>query len=100
MLLLLQALEYLHRRGIVHRDLKPENILLELDNTQEHIVTLKLIDFGLSIVLEPNTLAFEPCGTPAYVAPEVLKKQGYNQQADMWSLGVLAFFLYCVRSDD
>eukprot|EP01022_Parablepharisma_sp_SALTPOND_P004493 TRINITY_DN1203_c0_g1_i10.p1 TRINITY_DN1203_c0_g1~~TRINITY_DN1203_c0_g1_i10.p1 ORF type:complete len:446 (+),score=48.92 TRINITY_DN1203_c0_g1_i10:1202-2539(+) len=93
MLLVLQGLEYLHQRGIVHRDLKPENILLELDETKQHIVTLKLADFGLSLVLEPGNKVFAPCGTPVYVAPEIIRREGCDHQADLWNLGVTAFLL-------
>ena len=78
----------------MHRDLKPENILAELDNEGEHIITVKLADFGLALVIEPGNTIFDACGTPAYVAPEVLKKQGYTDQIDMWGLGVITFLLY------
>ncbi len=78
----------------MHRDIKPENILIELDNEEEHIVTVKLVDFGLALVLEPGHTVNDACGTPAYVAPEVLKKHGYTHQVDLWSLGVISFLLY------
>jgi serine/threonine protein kinase len=57
----------------VHRDLKPENILIETDNNNK-IIQIKLTDFGLSKIIIPNELMFDACGTPAYVAPEVLHK--------------------------
>lgn len=76
---MLEALEYLHMCGIVHRDLKPENIMVELDDSGDttEVHQVKLADFGLSKIIVPGEIMFESCGTPAYVAPEVLRKQGY-----------------------
>jgi serine/threonine protein kinase len=65
----------LHQCGITHRDLKPENILIE-SKTQDDFV-IKITDFGLSKLANSSDLLFECCGTPAYVAPEVLIKKGY-----------------------
>lgn len=62
----------MHSSGIVHRDLKPENILVEFMENTSIINTVKVADFGLSKFCTPNQLMFESCGTPAYVAPEVL----------------------------
>lgn len=79
----LLALEYLHSLGIVYRDLKPENILLCRSG---HI---KLTDFGFAKELESVTYTL--CGTPDYIAPEVIAVQPYNQAVDWWSFGVLIY---------
>lgn len=84
------ALEYLHAKDIVHRDLKPENLLLT-DKTPNY--TVKIIDFGLAKQdKEPMSM---PCGTPGYVAPEILKRRKYHKEVDIWSLGVITYILLC-----
>ena len=83
---LVLALESLHKNNMVYRDLKPENILLD---NKGHI---KLTDFGLSKILEDEKdKAFTICGTPQYLAPEVLLKQGYDKSIDWWSLGCIMY---------
>ena len=83
---LVLALEFLHDNNMVYRDLKPENILLD---EKGHV---KLTDFGLSKILdEENDKAFTICGTPQYLAPEVLLKKGYDKTVDWWSLGCVMF---------
>jgi len=79
----LLGLEYLHYLDILYRDLKPENILLEADGY------LKLTDFGFCKVVKDRTYTL--CGTPEYIAPEVILNQGYGKSADYWALGVLIF---------
>jgi len=85
------ALAYLHDRRIVHRDLKPENLLFE---KKEKGSPIKLIDFGLAGNCSASPLK-TPCGTPNYVAPEILKKMPYGVQVDMWSAGVILYIVLC-----
>ena len=86
MIELVLGLEFLHKNNMVYRDLKPENILLD---SRGHI---KLTDFGLSKILEDeDDKAYTICGTPQYLAPEVLLKQGYDKAVDWWSLGCVMY---------
>ncbi|CDP17892.1 unnamed protein product [Coffea canephora] len=88
---LISAVDFCHSRGVVHRDLKPENLLLD-ENGE-----LKVSDFGLSALpeqLRNDGLLHTQCGTPAYIAPEVLRKKGYDGvKADLWSCGVVLYVL-------
>jgi len=86
------AVSYLHSIGIVHRDLKPENLLLENKTPEARV---KLADFGLSKMMEAQSVLQTACGTPGYVAPEVLIGEGYNQEVDVWSIGVIMYILLC-----
>jgi len=87
---LLLTVKYLHDVGIIHRDIKPENILL-VDRSE--LPSIKLADFGLSKLVGPEELLYAPCGTLAYVAPEVLTQTGYTRKADLWSIGVVAYLM-------
>ena len=91
---LVSALEYLHSKNIVHRDLKPENLLLK---SLEEDTEIKLADFGLSKVLGQEVMMQTACGTPGYVAPEILQtsQSGYGKEVDMWSVGVITYILLC-----
>lgn len=90
---LLEAVAFCHRKNIAHRDLKPENLLL-LNNESDSEV--KLADFGFAKQTDPkkpdNCLTTQ-CGTPEYVAPEIIAGVSYGTKVDMWSLGVISFVL-------
>lgn len=85
------ALQVCHSMGIVHRDLKPENLLYVSPESDQ----IKLADFGLANLLTPETALETACGTPGYVAPEILWGSGYNKEVDIWSLGVITYILLC-----
>jgi serine/threonine protein kinase len=89
---LLSAIEYIHSRDIVHRDLKPENLLLETEDTDTKI---KLTDFGLSKIYDNEFMLVTACGTPGYVAPEILSATLYGPPVDMWAAGVIMYILLC-----
>ncbi|XP_050218026.1 CBL-interacting serine/threonine-protein kinase 10 [Mercurialis annua] len=88
---LINAVDFCHSRGVYHRDIKPENLLLDESEN------LKISDFGLSALAESKRqdgLLHTTCGTPAYVAPEVINRKGYDgSKADIWSCGVVLYVL-------
>lgn len=86
------ALSYLHSLNIVHRDVKPENLLISDTNG---IKSLKLGDFGLAVEIEDNERLYSVCGTPTYVAPEILAETGYGKEVDIWAAGVITYILLC-----
>ncbi|XP_061760329.1 calcium/calmodulin-dependent protein kinase type 1D-like [Nerophis ophidion] len=87
----LHAVSYLHQNDIVHRDLKPENILYY--SCDEHS-KIMISDFGLSKILDKGIMS-TACGTPGYVAPEVLAQKPYSKAVDCWSIGVITYILLC-----
>ncbi|XP_029107621.1 calcium/calmodulin-dependent protein kinase type 1D [Scleropages formosus] len=88
----LDAVNYLHKMGIVHRDLKPENLLYFNPQDESKIM---ISDFGLSKMEGTGDVMSTACGTPGYVAPEVLAQKPYSKAVDCWSIGVIAYILLC-----
>ena len=86
---IVDSIRYCHSMGIVHRDLKPENLLYESEDEHSGI---KITDFGLARFVM-NELATTACGTPNYVAPEIIQGNGYGKEVDYWSLGVITYLL-------
>ncbi len=85
---IIQGIKYIHSRGIVHRDIKLENILLDLNNI------IKICDFGVGKLIKPSTILKDQCGTPVYMAPEIIKGQGYHGfPVDIWSAGVALYIM-------
>jgi len=88
--ILFESIGFCHQHSVAHRDLKPENLLLR---SEENDSEIKIADFGFAKkVLTPNSLTTQ-CGTPGYVAPEILEGLPYDTQSDMWSLGVIVYIL-------
>lgn len=85
---ILVALKHLHSKHIVHCDLKPENVLLSSETAFPQV---KLCDFGFARIIGEKSFRRSVVGTPAYLAPEVLKSKGYNRSLDMWSVGVVVY---------
>lgn len=85
---ILVALKHLHSKNIVHCDLKPENVLL---NSNSDFPQVKLCDFGFARIIGEKSFRRSVVGTPAYLAPEVLRNKGYNRSLDMWSVGVIVY---------
>lgn len=84
-----EGLEYIHSLNIAHRDIKLDNILIE-----ESTNMIKIIDFGFSVICNPSQRLKIFCGTPSYMAPEIVQKREYDgRQVDMWALGVLLYAL-------
>lgn len=87
---IVDAIRYCHSLGIVHRDLKPENLLYE---TSEPNSSIKITDFGLARFVQAGNLATTACGTPNYVAPEIIEGKGYDKEVDYWSIGVILYIM-------
>ena len=85
---LIQGIKYIHSKGIVHRDIKLENILLDLNNI------VKICDFGVGKITEKGHKLLDQCGTPVYMAPEIIKGEGYEGfPVDIWSAGVALYIM-------
>lgn len=91
--ILLDAIKYCHDKGIVHRDLKPENLLMM---KKDDDASIKIADFGFAkkVTLDETGL-ITTCGTPGYVAPEILEGADYGKPVDVWSIGVITYILLC-----
>ncbi|XP_049746266.1 serine/threonine-protein kinase 33 isoform X2 [Elephas maximus indicus] len=97
---LASAIAYLHDKDIVHRDLKLENIMVKssfIDANDEMNLNIKVTDFGLAVKKQGRSEAMlqTTCGTPIYMAPEVINAHDYSQQCDIWSIGVIMYMLLC-----
>jgi len=94
---MVKGVEYLHEQGIAHRDLKPENLLCQTDTRDEYKpFRVVIADFGLSKTFDGGEALQTSCGTPDYVAPEVITAEGsYDKSVDMWSCGVITYVLLC-----
>lgn len=86
------AVKYMHDINIVHRDLKPENLIY---SSPHEDAIIKITDFGLAKYVKTAENMRTPCGTPGYVAPEILKSEPYGPAVDMWSIGVILYILLC-----
>lgn len=94
---LVSAVSFMHSRGVVHRDLKPENLLF---TTDEDGAELKVVDFGFARLKQEKEPLHTPCFTLHYAAPEVLNgdPEGYDENCDLWSLGVILYTMLCGRA--
>jgi len=88
---IVDAIRYCHNMGVAHRDLKPENLLYA---TKDPHSIIKISDFGLAKIYD-SSLMMTQCGTPSYVAPEVLEGKGYDETVDFWSIGIILYILLC-----
>ena len=91
---MLEALNYMHENKVVHRDLKPENLILA-SKKNDH--DLRIADFGLASFVKDGELLKLRCGSPGYVAPEILQDVGYNEMSDIFSAGVILYVLLTGR---
>ncbi|CAE8648962.1 unnamed protein product, partial [Polarella glacialis] len=94
---LISALRYLHHRNVVHRDIKAKNTFLRSSEAEVSVGRLQLGDFGISTVLDSTGSVSSAIGTPCYASPERMRREAYGASADIWSLGVLAYELCCLR---
>ena len=85
---IIEGIKYIHSQNIVHRDIKLENILIDLNNN------IKICDFGVGIMINKNSILHDQCGTPVYMAPEIIKNEGYTGfPVDIWSSGIALYIM-------
>ncbi|KAK9453049.1 calmodulin-binding protein kinase [Dipodascopsis uninucleata] len=91
---IVSAVGYLHKHGIVHRDLKPENLLFRTADDNDDLL---IADFGLARIIDEEKLSIlnTSCGTPGYMAPEMVKKTGHGKPVDIWAIGVITYLVLC-----
>ncbi|XP_041059035.1 serine/threonine-protein kinase 33-like [Carcharodon carcharias] len=100
---LASAIFYLHKNDIIHRDLKLENILVKSNDDADDNgmkLNIKVTDFGLSVLKDgagvgSESMLQDACGTPLYMAPEIINNYDYSQQCDLWSIGIIMYILLC-----
>jgi len=88
----LKGIAYIHHENIVHRDLKPENIVIEM---QDNLPFVKIIDFGFAKSFKNGQTFKEKLGSPMFIAPEVLSDKPYTEKCDIWSIGVISYYILC-----
>jgi calcium/calmodulin-dependent protein kinase I len=87
---IVDAIRYCHSIGVIHRDLKPENLLYAND---EEGAPLKITDFGVARFIQSFETATTACGSPHYIAPEVIIGHGYGCEVDYWSIGIIIYIM-------
>lgn len=93
---LILSIKEIHNRGIVHRDIKLDNILV--GNYDEENIEVKIADFGLADeIIPPMTRLIQRCGSPGYMAPEILRSEGYDFKADIFSMGSVFYHILARR---
>ncbi|CAB4394521.1 unnamed protein product [Rhizophagus irregularis] len=89
----LEAVKYLHEHHVVHRDLKPENLIYRDETDDSELV---LADFGISkVISDDDDIMMTHCGTQLYAAPEIMKRMPYSKSVDLWSIGIITYYLLC-----
>jgi len=89
----LSAVKYLHEHHVVHRDLKPENLIYRDSSEDSELV---LADFGISkVISDDDDIMMTHCGTQLYAAPEIMKRMPYSKSVDLWSIGIITYYLLC-----